>query len=289
MRDYYGTLVDQGRCGARLTVKPLGPGWYKLYVFGTEDQGAPWGKIVGGTNIAVFRRDPHFRRLRPKTRRGAGTGSGTSRRAMSSAWGRSGCRCRTRASRMRRSKCWQARSRLTSGCTCPMTLFVKRVLMVAFPNGTKDLAGVRKIVAHFQNDVEYWEPRNEPNGGSSGTDFAVKEMKPFYDTVKSVNPKLKVMGPGTVGIAPPGHMLGWIEDFLKAGGGKSIDAFSFHAYNTVNGDVEMARWRIGRARSLADQDTAWAISRSGRPSRATSPPSTAPISPVCRAGGRWIR
>ena len=131
-----------------------------------------------------------------------------------------------------------------------MTLFVRRVLMVAFPNGTKDLAGVRKIVARFQDDVTYWEPRNEPNGGSSGADFAVKEMKPFYDTVKGVNPKLKVMGPGTVGVAPPGNMLGWIEDFLKAGGGRSIDAFSFHAYNTVNGDVEMARTALDTLQTL---------------------------------------
>ena len=83
-------------------------------------------------------------------------------------------------------------------------------------------------------------------------------MKPFYDTVKSVNPKLKVMGPGTVGIAPPGNMLGWIEDFLKAGGGKSIDAFSFHAYNTVNGDVEMARTGAGHAANPAGTNTGWA-------------------------------
>ena len=126
----------------------------------------------------------------------------------------------------------------------------KRVLMVSFPNGTKDLAGVRQIVTHFQNDVAYWEPRNEPNGGSSGATFAVKEMKPFYDTVKAVNPKLKVLGPGTVGIAPAGNMLGWLDDFFQAGGGKSIDAFSFHAYNTVNGDVEMARLALNALQKL---------------------------------------
>lgn len=30
VRDYYGTLVDQGECGARLAVKTIRPGWYKL-------------------------------------------------------------------------------------------------------------------------------------------------------------------------------------------------------------------------------------------------------------------
>jgi len=241
VRDYYGALVDQGRCGANLAVRALGPGWYKLYVYGDADQGPPWGKVVGGTNIAVFRRDPHFPPLAPKDAPGGAdgigdqptrdvTGMGPERMNVSDA-----------------SKPDEAIRKLEGEIAIDRKMYLpydparKRVLMVSFPNGTKDLEGVRKVVTRFQNDVRYWEPRNEPNGGSSGADFARNEMKPFYDTVKSVNPRLKVMGPGTVGIAPPGNMLGWIEDFLKAGGGRSIDAFSFHAYNTVNGDVEMAR------------------------------------------------
>jgi len=78
----------------------------------------------------------------------------------------------------------------------------RRELMIAFPNGTKDTNGVRKIVAHFKDSVKYWEPRNEPNFGASASDFVEKELKPFYETVKSVDPSLKVMGPGTVSIGP---------------------------------------------------------------------------------------
>jgi len=250
VRDYYGTLVDQGKCGARLAVKALGPGWYKLYVFGDADQGPPWGKIVGGTNIAVFRRDPHFPPLAPKDAPGGGDGIGDQPTRDVTGMGPE------RLSVSDASKPDEAIKKLEGEVAIDKKLYLpydpvrKRVLMVAFPNGTKDLDGVRRIVTRFQNDVQYWEPRNEPNGGSSGADFAVKEMKPFYDTVKGVNPRLKVMGPGTVGIAPPGNMLGWIEDFLKAGGGKSIDAFSFHAYNTVNGDVEMARTALDTLQTL---------------------------------------
>ncbi|HYW80217.1 MAG TPA: hypothetical protein VE890_11600, partial [Thermoguttaceae bacterium] len=49
------------------------------------------------------------------------------------------------------------------------------------------------------------------------------------------------MGPGTVTIGPGSHGLQWIEDFLKAGGAQYLDAFSFHAYNNLNGDLWLAR------------------------------------------------
>jgi hypothetical protein len=250
LRDYYGTLVAEGKCGALLAVKPLGPGWYKVSVYGEADQGLPWGKIVGGTNIAVFRRDPHFPPLSPKDAPGGGDGIGDQPTRDVIGMGPE------RLSVPDAGKPEEAIQKLEGEIAIDKKLYLpydplrKRVLMVSFPNGTKDLDGVRQIVTRFQNDVAYWEPRNEPNGGSSGAAFAVKEMKPFYDTVKAVNPTLKVLGPGTVGIAPAGNMLGWLDDFFQAGGGKSIDAFSFHAYNTVNGDVEMARFALSALQKL---------------------------------------
>ena len=250
VRDYYGTLVDQGRCGANLTVRALRPGWYKLYVYGDSDQGPPWGKNVGGTNIAVFRRDPHFPPLAPKGVPGGADGIGDQPTRDVTGMGPERLNVSDAGKPDEAIKKLEGEIAIDRKMYLPYDPVRKRVLMVSFPNGTKDLEGVRKVVTRFQDDVEYWEPRNEPNGGSSGADFARNEMKPFYDTVKGVNPRLKVMGPGTVGIAPPGNMLGWIEDFLKVGGGKSIDAFSFHAYNTVNGDVEMARTALATLEAL---------------------------------------
>ncbi len=111
--------------------------------------------------------------------------------------------------------------------------------MGAFGNGTADLAGVRKIAEHFKHDIEYWEPRNEPNFGAGPADFVNKELKPFTETIHAVDPRLKVIGPGTVGIGP--QLQGWLEGFFEAGGAKYIDAFSFHFYNGLNGDLTLGR------------------------------------------------
>lgn len=242
VRGYYGDLVDRGLAGTSVALKPEPPGWYKLYVYGDTDQGEPWGKIVGGTCFAVFRRTPGFPPLAPKDAPGGGDGIGDQPTRDTIGMGPE------RLSVPDASKPDEAIKQLEGEIAIDRAMYLPfdpqrhRVLFVAFPNGTKDLAGVRQIVAHFQNDVEYWEPRNEPNGGSSGADFARNEMQPFYETVKSVNPKLKVLGPGTVSIGP--QLLPWLDDFFKAGGAKYIDAFSFHVYNGVNGDLTLGRWSL---------------------------------------------
>ena len=133
-----------------------------------------------------------------------------------------------------------------------------RPLLIAFSRGTKNMDGVRQIVTRYKDDVQYWEARNEPNFGSEGysgdaTDFAKNEMKPFYDLVHSINPSLKVLGPGAVEINKRDATYYWIENFLKAGGGKSIDGFSFHAYNSVNGDASLARRSFASLNALLAQ------------------------------------
>lgn len=61
VRDYYGTLIDQGPInGTTINVNAVTPGWYKLYVYGTQDQGAPYGNIVGGTMFCIFRNESNF-------------------------------------------------------------------------------------------------------------------------------------------------------------------------------------------------------------------------------------
>lgn len=239
VRDYYGHRLDSGPAGAVLTPKVAAPGWYKLYLYGAANR-TNWADVVGGTTFVIFRNNTNFPAL-PDQKTPGGFASPAADEVMRGLTGMGPQRHSVRdASKPEEEiKKLEPDIALDKQFYLPFDPFRKRVLLIAFPNGTKDLAGVRKIVEHFQNDVKYWEPRNEPNGGSSGADFAVKEMKPFHDLVKSVNPKLKVLGPGTVSIGP--QLLPWIEDFLQAGGAQSIDAFSFHAYNTVNGDVWLAR------------------------------------------------
>ena len=238
VRDYWGEMVDKGEvAGSAFHVKVKLPGWYKLYLYGVPTN-KPWGDVVGGTTFVIFRKDAHFPALPPP-----GTSGGpddSMDEVMRGVTGMGPQRHHADADKPDESiKRLEASLAIDQKMYLPFDPARKRSLMIAFPNGTKNLAGVKKIVEHFKDVVEYWEPRNEPNGGSTGADFAVKEMQPFYETVKSVDPKLKVLGPGTVSINP--HLQPWLEDFFKAGGGKYIDAFSFHAYNCINGDQALAR------------------------------------------------
>jgi hypothetical protein len=265
VRDYWGEVVDKGRATESIRVKRQPPGWYKLYVFGTpvadpakdsqrdsitKEQAAArqsaweyrqyYGDCVAGTGFVVFRNNINFPKLPPPGRfpdpnindevmRGI-SGMGPQRHSADA------------------SKPDQTIKDLEREIAADRELYLpfdrtrKRVLLIAFSNGTKDhLDGVKQIVDHFKNDVTYYEPRNEPNFGASGGDFVKNEMADFYRTVKSVKPDLKVLGPGTVTIGPNGSGLGFIEDFLKADGAQYIDGFSFHIYNGVNGDLWLAR------------------------------------------------
>ncbi|MBC7784032.1 MAG: discoidin domain-containing protein [Burkholderiales bacterium] len=122
-------------------------------------------------------------------------------------------------------------------------------LLLAFTNGTSNLASVKQIVTALQDKVKYWEGQNEPNYHFKGRDY-VAVQKAFYETVKSVNPKLKVIGPATVSIIPDGEGLYWLSDFLDAGGGKYIDALSFHFYNSNYGSLAQMRRSLDGLKAL---------------------------------------
>lgn len=256
VRDYRGDLVDRGAAGTpgaageSVTLGVKTPGWYKLYVFGRETR-PQWGDAVGDTTFVIFRNDPNFPPLpardvpggfypsEDEPMRGV-TGMGPQRHAL-----------REPEKPEEMIKLLQRNVDLDRKYYLPFDPVRKRVLMAAFPNGTRGkLDGVRKIVAHFKDDVRYWEPRNEPNYGSSGADFVKNEMKDFHEAVKSVDRSLRVMGPGTVSIGPNPHGLDWVEDFFRAGGARYIDAFSFHIYNGVNGDIWLARWTLDALTSV---------------------------------------
>ncbi|MDP9173934.1 MAG: PA14 domain-containing protein [Planctomycetota bacterium] len=127
-----------------------------------------------------------------------------------------------------------------------------RALMVAFTNGTSNLANIKQIVTALQGSVTYWEGQNEPNYAYSGAAYASIEQA-FHDTVKSVNPHLKVIGPTTVTIDKGPNGLDWINQFLQAGGGNAIDALSFHAYNNVLGSLSLARSSMNGLMSLLNK------------------------------------
>jgi hypothetical protein len=276
VRDYWGNLIDQGPAAETITPRASLPGWYKLYVYGKKpelakpksdveklldappepaasslpkdgkppkppvDYPAIWGDSLGATTFCIFRNDPRFPPLPPKGTRGSFGGKGD--QVLRGVTGMGPQRHAAFADKPDETiKQLSFDVEIDKKFYLPFDPLRPRKLFFAFPNGTKDEASVRKIVEHFKADVKYYEPRNEPNYGASGAQFVEKELKPFHKLVKSVGPDLKVMGPGTVSIGPNNHGLNWIEDFLKAGGHQYLDAFSFHAYNTVNGDLWLAR------------------------------------------------
>jgi len=255
VRDFWGEIVDKGASNAAtLMLKHQPPGWYKLYVFGKPiaelatdpakqamEQYRQWyGDAVGGTTFVVLRDDPHFPKLPPA---GKYPDPNTGDEVMRGVSGMGPQRHSADASKPEESiKNLEREIATDRELYLPFDPVRKRVLLIAFPNGTKGhLDGVKKIVEHFKGDVTYFEPRNEPNFGASGADFVKNELADFYRTVKSVDPALKVLGPGNVTIGPGGAGLGFIEDFLKADGARFIDGFSFHIYNGINGDLWLAR------------------------------------------------
>lgn len=255
VRNYYGDLVSQGTLLPTARQLPLpgfaAPGWYQLYLYGTQDQGAPWGTVVGGTTFVIFRPTANFPPLPGPTVSGGAdvaedlimrdlTAMGPQRFYVDDA-----------------SKPDAAIAKLTQDIALEKANYLsydpvrKRSLMIVFRNGVSGgdpakIAGVKKIVQQFRNDVKYWEGKNEPNAGwTSGNTAAMTEQKPFYAAVKSVDPTLKVLGPAvtTLKDAP------WLHEFLNAAG-SSIDAFSFHAYNCVNGDAWLARQSLNDLRGV---------------------------------------
>lgn len=243
VRDYYGTLIEAASIeGAGTTrtfdVRATKPGWYKLYLFGDVDQGEPWRLAVGGTTFVIFRHNPNFPALPALGT--AGGWHGAEDQVIRGVTGMGPQRLKVEDA----SKPDLAIQRLEIDIAIDQAMYLpfdpvrKRELLVAFPNGTSNTEGVRKIVDRFKNEVRYWEGKNEPDHTSTGTYAALFELRPFYQLVKSVDPNLKVVGPAVTTIGA--GRRGWINDYLTHGKGY-FDAFSFHAYNCVNGDPWLAR------------------------------------------------
>ena len=240
VRDYYGALVDQGACAPTLRVNVAAPGWYKLYLYRAASI-APWGTAVGGTTFVIFRNDPHFPALPDKSTQNQ-WGSGANDEIMRGVTGMGPQRYSIpdASNPTAAIASIQANIAQDQQYYLPFDPLRKRALMVSFPNGTTNTAGVRQVVSALQNQVTYWEGMNEPmfTYGSAATYLSTEGIG-FYQTIKSVNPNLKVIGPSLVTAGPFG--LNWLADFFKSGGASYIDDISFHAYNNVNGDPWLAR------------------------------------------------
>ena len=266
VRDYWGAVAASGIVPAPMPNQPTmlslpavtKPGWYKLYLHQPSPV-APWGDSMGGTMFVIFRPNANFpaepSENAPNNSGGSDggdevargvTGMGPERHSVSDA-SQPAAAIASLAPAIAQDKQYYT----------PFDPQRPRPLLIAFPNGVgssnaatqaANLAGLTQIVQQFHGDVKYWEPLNEPQASYSPTDYINKELIPFYHTVKAVDPSCKILGPAIVTIGPGG--LSWIEGFLQAGGAKYIDAFSFHAYNNVNGDLTLARESLDNLNAL---------------------------------------
>ncbi|MFA0767506.1 MAG: hypothetical protein OXFUSZZB_000834 [Candidatus Fervidibacter sp.] len=87
----------------------------------------------------------------------------------------------------------------------------------------------RELMSRYGTICRHWEVWNEPNIGfwkpkPNPADYT-ELLKTVYQTVKATDPTATV-----VGVCTAGTDLGFIEEVLKRGGGKFMDAISVHPY-----------------------------------------------------------
>lgn len=108
-----------------------------------------------------------------------------------------------------------------------------RYRLIAFGNtGTTNTTMVCDCVRNTSTPFTFYEPINEPNS-MDPIYFLENQMIQYYQTVKncSGNKGGIPAGPGTVTTNPP--IGSWLHQFLGAGGGNYIEAFSFHVINNL--------------------------------------------------------
>ena len=131
--------------------------------------------------------------------------------------------------------------------------------MIGFPNevpGSFHLSGIATLVTalhqQYPSDVFYYEANNEPDlAGETPTQF-VSDLQGFRAAVLAADPTAKILGPEVSNISG-GLGLTWLSNFFAAGGGQCIDGVSFHAYNTLNGDLNLGRESLNGLEGLLAQ------------------------------------
>ncbi len=98
---------------------------------------------------------------------------------------------------------------------------------------------LRRTVEPLGAEIRYWEIANEPNlwRYKDGPRKGLKTMPPAkyvqlleasYKTIKAIDPGLKV-----VGICLNGNDFPYLEECMRLGAGRFMDAFSFHSYRAT--------------------------------------------------------
>lgn len=250
VRDINGTVVRSGPgTGSALTVTPaLPPGWYKLYLERAVPD-ANWGTNQGEYHFQVWRSTAGF------VARPSGPVANGNRADNIDKGPRNPSDSVTRGLTLSGFERYNIEN--AADVTADLARAVEmhaldakyyrnqdparpKVQVCQFPYGT-EVAGSAAGVTTVVNALGpiWYECTNEPDNAGINPVTFVAHLQRFHAMVKAANPNAKVLGPNQVTINA--NAANWLEQFLAAGGGQYLDGFSYHDYNSLNGDITLAR------------------------------------------------
>jgi hypothetical protein len=86
---------------------------------------------------------------------------------------------------------------------------------------------VLTVAIRYKGRIQLYEIWNEPNDPSSFSG-SMAQMVELTSTAQTV---LKAVDPGIQVVSPSSNIVGWLGQFLAAGGGSSVDVIGYHQYS----------------------------------------------------------
>ncbi len=282
VRDFYGHVVASGQAGPSVQLPVSEPGWYRLFAFGRAGSGN--GAIDGATNFMIFRNDPRFY-PRPADKAEGRNGGvddvlrgiaaiGPERMAEPNQWFPSTQEASI-SQQIQSIQKYYLNPRYQDPAR-PRDMLMGMHTQIYHPECgpwgpsclvpiMEDTAALESFASTFAGFQGYYEGENEPNiSGNGKYSNPASYAQIFFDfarTMRKKDPTAKFMGPATVDLTS-GSMQ-YIHDFLVAlaqkrdtngnSGLSYLDAFSFHAYNVINGDPVVARSLLSQLQGILDQ------------------------------------
>lgn len=98
-----------------------------------------------------------------------------------------------------------------------------------------------------------YSPYNEPGLTRSMSSYITRELQPFYEAVKAVDPTATVLGLSNVSFGLGSASLSDMQEFFALGGHNYCDGIDVHPYNCLNGDIALSRMSYQNLLDLCEQ------------------------------------
>ena len=265
IRDFLGNVVRTGgNTTTNFTTAPLPAGHYRVYFTKTGDtavdaQGEPFNGCLGAANLSIWRRNVNAG-MPQRIATQASTGSQDYTTFQELMWALNSFMHRYTIDTVESPN---GSTPTLNGASIDHNYHQTHLMAINDParpryevvscrNGADAagaVAGMAQIVSTLGTDRLYYEGINEPDNGMSPAQFLPKAQN-FYNAVKAANSNALVCGPAQVNINV-GQT--WSDNFYGMGGGQYYDAVSFHAYNTFDGNLRIARENMDNYVSILEK------------------------------------